>query len=78
MPERIDKSCLRNYLSPMNINRLILDIGEDRRRLSAFRQTRAAIPLDEVKAWVESWGSTNELPRPVARETGDAHFAPRR
>lgn len=46
------------------------DIGEDRRRLEAFRQTRAAVPLDEVKSWVASWGSANELPRPAPRKIG--------
>jgi predicted transcriptional regulator len=46
------------------------DIGEDRRRLDAFRQTRAAVPLAEVKNWVASWGSMNELPRPVPRKIG--------
>jgi predicted transcriptional regulator len=46
------------------------DIGEDRRRLDAFRQTRAAVPLDEVKTWVASWGSVNELPRPAPRKIG--------
>jgi predicted transcriptional regulator len=40
------------------------EIAEDRRRLDAFRGTRAAIPLHQVKAWVESWGTDNELPRP--------------
>ena len=44
------------------------DIAEDRRRLDAFKQTRAAVPLDDVKAWVASWGSANELPRPTPRE----------
>jgi predicted transcriptional regulator len=44
------------------------DIGEDRRRLDAFKQTRAAVPLDDVKSWVASWGSANELPRPAPRE----------
>jgi predicted transcriptional regulator len=44
------------------------DIGEDRRRLEAFKQTRAAVPLDDVKAWVASWGSGNELPRPAPRQ----------
>ena len=44
------------------------DIGEDRRRLDAFKQTRAAVPLDDVKAWVASWGSGNELPRPAPRQ----------
>jgi hypothetical protein len=46
------------------------DIGEDRRRLDSFKQTRAAIPLDDVKAWVASWGSADELPRPAPRKIG--------
>ena len=46
------------------------DIGEDRRRLDAFRRTRAAVPLDEVKTWVASWGSANELSRPAPRKIG--------
>ena len=46
------------------------DIGEDRRRYDDFRQTRLAVPLDDVKAWVSSWGSENELPRPQARKVG--------
>jgi predicted transcriptional regulator len=46
------------------------DIGEDRRRYDHFRQTRTAVPLDEVKAWVASWGSDNELPRPQSRRIG--------
>jgi predicted transcriptional regulator len=44
------------------------DIGEDRRRLDVFRSTRMAVPLDDVKTWVASWGSANELPRPAPRE----------
>jgi hypothetical protein len=46
------------------------DVGEDRRRLDAFIQTRAAVPLGDVKAWVASWGSPNELPRPAPRKIG--------
>jgi hypothetical protein len=46
------------------------DIGEDRRRLDAFKQTRAAVPLDDVKSWVASWGSANELPRPTPHKIG--------
>jgi predicted transcriptional regulator len=46
------------------------DIGEDRRRYDEFQRTRVAIPLDDVKAWVASWGSENELPRPQARKVG--------
>jgi predicted transcriptional regulator len=43
------------------------DIAEDRRRLGEFNRTREAIPLHQVKAWVESWGTGNELPRPQAQ-----------
>lgn len=46
------------------------DITEDRQRLDAFQQTRAAVPLDDVKDWVASWGSANELPRPAPRKIG--------
>jgi predicted transcriptional regulator len=46
------------------------DIDEDRRRLDEFERTRLAIPLDEVKAWVASWGSADELPRPQPRKVG--------
>jgi predicted transcriptional regulator len=46
------------------------DIAEDRRRLDDFMTTRLAVPLDDVKTWVASWGSANELPRPVPRKIG--------
>ena len=46
------------------------DIAEDRRRLDAFKRTRAGVPLDDVKDWVASWGSTHELPRPAPRKIG--------
>ncbi|MET3840185.1 hypothetical protein [Bradyrhizobium sp. OAE829] len=46
------------------------DIAEDRRRLDAFNRTRAAVPLDDVKDWVASWGSANERPRPAPRKIG--------
>ena len=39
------------------------DIGEDRRRLDAYKKTRTTVPLDDVKARVTGWGSANELPR---------------
>ncbi|HXO72045.1 MAG TPA: hypothetical protein VN838_24040 [Bradyrhizobium sp.] len=44
------------------------DISEDRRRLDEFKRTGLAVPLDEVKAWVASWGSAEELPRPQPRK----------
>jgi predicted transcriptional regulator len=43
-------------------------IAEDRRRLDAFHATGRAVPLDDVKAWVASWGSSDELARPVPRK----------
>ena len=46
------------------------DIKEDRRRLDDFKQTRLAVPLNDVKAWVASWGSADELPRPQPRKVG--------
>lgn len=44
------------------------DIAEDRRRLDNFRRTREAIPLRDVKSWVESWGTEHEAfrPKPVS------------
>ena len=46
------------------------DTAEDRRRLDKFHRTRQAIPLGDVKTWVASWGTGNELPRPRARKMG--------
>jgi hypothetical protein len=46
------------------------DIAEDRSRLDEFKRTRLAVPLDEVKAWVASWGTADELPRPPPRKLG--------
>ena len=44
------------------------DIEEDLRRLREFERTGEAVPWDEVNAWVKSWGTSNELPRPQARK----------
>jgi predicted transcriptional regulator len=46
------------------------DVAEDRRRYDEFKRTGLAVPLDEVKAWVASWGSADELPRPKPRKVG--------
>ncbi len=46
------------------------DVAEDRRRLDDFKRSRQAVPLGDVKAWVASWGSANELPRPQPRKLG--------
>jgi predicted transcriptional regulator len=42
-------------------------LAEDARRLAEFRRTRAAVPWDDVKAWMETWGTPNELPAPKPR-----------
>lgn len=44
------------------------DIEEDLRRLREFERTGEAVPAQDVKAWVESWGTANELPRPTPRK----------
>jgi predicted transcriptional regulator len=45
-----------------------LNIEEDMRRLRAFEQSGEAVPLDDVKAWVRSWDTQNELPPPHPRK----------
>ncbi|TYO63330.1 hypothetical protein FXV83_28010 [Bradyrhizobium hipponense] len=44
------------------------DIAEDRLRYEAFKRTGRAVPIEVVKAWVASWGSSDELPRPDGSE----------
>jgi len=46
------------------------DVAEDRRRLDRFVSAREAVALDDVKTWIASWGSANELPRPAPRKIG--------
>lgn len=44
------------------------DIAEDLRRFEEYKRTKLAVPLDDVKTWVASWGSSDELPRPQPRK----------
>lgn len=44
------------------------DIEEDLRRLREFERTGEAVPWEEVRAWVELWGASKELPRPQPRK----------
>jgi predicted transcriptional regulator len=46
------------------------DIEEDIRRLEAFDRDQLGVPLDDVKAWVRSWGTAEELPPPIPRKIG--------
>jgi predicted transcriptional regulator len=46
------------------------DVVEDRERLDAFRETGEAVPLQDVKNWIASWDTADELPRPTTRKIG--------
>ena len=43
-------------------------LAEDARRLTEFNRTREGVPWDEVKAWMQSWGSQHERPAPKPRK----------
>jgi hypothetical protein len=43
-------------------------LAEDARRLAEFRRSREGVPWDEVKAWMQSWGSQHERPMPKPRK----------
>jgi hypothetical protein len=43
-------------------------LAEDARRLAEFRRTREALPWDDVKAWMQTWGTPHELPTPKPRK----------
>jgi hypothetical protein len=43
-------------------------VAEDARRLAEFRRTREAIPWEDVKSWMQSWGTPHELPPTRARK----------
>ncbi len=43
-------------------------LAEDGRRLAEFEQTRMGVPWDDIKSWMETWGTSAELPPPVPRK----------
>ncbi len=43
-------------------------LAEDARRLAEFERTREGVPWDEVKAWMETWGTPHELRPPKPRK----------
>jgi hypothetical protein len=43
-------------------------LAEDARRLEEFERTREGVPWDEVRAWMQSWGTGRELPPPKPRK----------
>lgn len=43
-------------------------LAEDARRLAEFQRTRDGVPWDEVKVWMQSWGTPDERPAPRLRK----------
>jgi hypothetical protein len=43
-------------------------LAEDDRRWAEFQRTGEAVPWEEVHAWMESWGTPEELPPPKPRK----------
>ena len=43
-------------------------LAEDARRLAEFRATRVGVPWDEIKTWMDTWGTSAELPPPTPRK----------
>jgi hypothetical protein len=43
-------------------------LEEDARRLAEFERTRMGVPWEEIRAWMESWGTRSELPTPKPRK----------
>ncbi len=39
-------------------------LEEDERRLAEFKHTREGVSWEEVKSWMQSWGTPHELPAP--------------
>jgi hypothetical protein len=43
-------------------------LAEDARRLADFERTREGVPWADVRVWMQSWGTPNELPPPKPRK----------
>src|SRR6266446_845462 len=43
-------------------------LEEDARRLAEFERTREGVPWEEIKSWVRSWGTPEELSTPEPRK----------
>ena len=41
---------------------------DDARRFAGFQRSPEGVPWEEVKAWMKSWGTPNELPPPKPRK----------
>lgn len=43
-------------------------LAEDARRAEAFERTGKGVPWNEVRDWMRSWGTAQELPMPKPRK----------
>jgi hypothetical protein len=43
-------------------------VKDDARRLAEFERTREGVPWKEVKSWLGSWGTPDDLPTPKLRK----------
>lgn len=43
-------------------------LAEDARRLAEFQRTRQAVPWEDVKAWMRSWGTASEVAPPESHK----------
>ncbi|MDP2410076.1 MAG: hypothetical protein Q8M26_07300 [Pseudolabrys sp.] len=43
-------------------------LAEDARRLAEYNRVGEGVPWDDVRAWMQSWGTAEELPPPRPRK----------
>jgi hypothetical protein len=43
-------------------------LAEDARRFADFQRSHEGVSWEEVKVWMQSWGTPNELPPPKPRK----------
>ena len=43
-------------------------VEEDEAALADYERTGMGVPWEEVRDWMKSWGTANELPRPQPRK----------
>jgi RHH-type rel operon transcriptional repressor/antitoxin RelB len=63
------KSYLASEAIASYVDRNAWQVEEIRRGLEEARSGSPGVPHEEVEAWVRSWDSDNELPRPTAKKS---------
>lgn len=43
-------------------------VEEDEAAVADFERTGMGVPWEDVRDWMQSWGTANELPRPQSRK----------